>query len=123
MTLNKNYNMVHHWSLGLKNSDQSRKEGGFIILAFFVMVNSNMSDDKLERVISQIVMDLMLEAFEQGKTLSYSDICKMADVTEEQIDTDWEADNYFTINEEFVDAVQDKELRSAMIERAFSTLH
>ena len=87
------------------------------------MVNSNMSDDKLERVISQIVMDLMLEAFEQGKTLSYRDICKMVGVPEEQIDTDSEADIYFTINEEFVDAVQDKELRSAMIERAFSTLH
>jgi hypothetical protein len=30
---------------------------------------------------------------------------------------------YFTINDEFIDAVSDKDVREAMIERAFSTLH
>lgn len=86
------------------------------------MVNSSMSDD-LERIISKIVMDLMLEAFEQGKILSYRDICKMVGVPDEHVDTDSEADTLFTINEEFIDALKDKKLRSAMIERAFSTVH
>lgn len=82
-----------------------------------------MSDDNLERIISQIVMDLMLEAYEQGRTLNYRDICKMVGVPEEHIDEDLETDTFFTINDEFIDALKDKELRSAMIERAFSTVH
>ena len=82
-----------------------------------------MSDDNLERIISKIVMDLMLEAFEQGRVLSYHDICKMVGVPEELVDADSEDDMLFSINEEFVDALKNKDLRSAMIERAFSTVH
>ena len=82
-----------------------------------------MSEDNLERIISTIVMDLMLEAFEQGRVLSYRDICKMVGIPEEQVDVDSEDDILFSINEEVVDALKNKDLRSAMIERAFSTVH
>ena len=82
-----------------------------------------MSEDNLERIISTIVMDLMLEAFEQGRVLSYRDICKMVGIPEEQVDVDSEDDILFSINEEFVDALKNKDLRSDMIERAFSTVH
>jgi hypothetical protein len=82
-----------------------------------------MSEDNLERIISTIVMDLMLEAFEQGRVLSYRDICKMVGIPEQQVDVDSEDDILFSINEEFVDALKNKDLRSAMIERAFSTVH
>lgn len=68
-------------------------------------------------------MDLMLEAFEQGKVLSYKEICQMVGVPEEQIAEGSIEDEFFTLNDEFIDALKDKELRSAMIERAFSTVH
>jgi len=82
-----------------------------------------MSEDNLERIISQIVMDLMLEAFEQGKVLSYKEICRIVGIPEEQIAEGSIEDEFFTLNDEFIDALKDKELRSAMIERAFSTVH
>lgn len=78
--------------------------------------------DNLEKVISKIVLDLMLEAHEKGIALSFEDICKMVGIPE-HLAEDTETDAYFTLNQEFVDAVSDKELREAMIERAFSTVH
>lgn len=85
-------------------------------------VNTSMSD-KLEKVIGKIVMDLMLEAHEKGISLTFEDICKMVGIPEHLVeDTDPE-NTYFTLNQEFIDAVSDKELREAMIERAFATVH
>ena len=80
-----------------------------------------MSDD-LEKVISKIVIDLMFEAHDQGITLSFEDICTMVGIPGPDIPID-EADTYFTLNEEFIDALSDKELRSAMIERSYTTIH
>ena len=76
--------------------------------------------DNLEKIIGKIVLDLMLEAHAKGIALSYEDICKMVGIPEQDI-TDSNA--YFTINDEFIDAVSDKDVREAMIERAFSTIH
>ena len=81
-----------------------------------------MSDNDLERMISKIVLDLMMEAYEQGHSLSYRDICKMVGIPEEDILDDSGDDAFFTISDEFVDAVENKEMREAMIERAFSTI-
>ena len=79
--------------------------------------------DKLEYIIGKIVMDLMLEAHDRGISLSFEDICKMVGIPEHLVeDTDTE-DAYFTLNQEFIDAMSDKELRDAMIERAISTVH
>jgi uncharacterized metal-binding protein len=81
-----------------------------------------MSDD-LEKVISKIVMDLMLEADAKGVRLSFKDICTMVGIPQELVIEGSEADTYFTLNDEFIDALNDKDLRDAMIERSFSTLH
>ena len=77
--------------------------------------------DELERMISKIVLDLMMEAYEQGHTLSYRDICEMVGIPEEDIDAD--ADTFFRLDKEFVDAVKDPVMREAIIERAFATIH
>ena len=82
-----------------------------------------MSDNKLEEIISNLVVEIMLEAHEQGITLKFSDICKMVGVPEDRIDNNTESDDYFIINEEFVAAIKDKELRKSMIQRLFATVH
>ena len=82
-----------------------------------------MSDYKLEEIISDLVVEIMLEAHEQGITLKFSDICKMVGVPEDRIDNSTESDDYFIINEEFVAAIKDKELRKSMIQRLFATVH
>jgi len=79
--------------------------------------------DKLEQVISKIVMDLMLEADAKGVKLSFRDICTMVGVPVELIEENSEADTLFTLNDKFIDALTDKDLRDAMIERSFSTIH
>jgi len=79
--------------------------------------------DKLEQVISKIVMDLMLEAEAKGVALSFRDICTMVGVPQELVAEDSEADTLFTLNDEFIDALNDKDLRDAMIERSYSTIH
>ena len=78
---------------------------------------------KMEEIISEMVVDLMLEAHEQGKTLNFSDICRMVGIPEHEIDPYSEEDTHFVINEEFIAALKDKELRKSMIERLFSTVH
>ena len=78
---------------------------------------------KIEEIISEMVVNLMLEAHNQGKSLKFSDICKMVGIPEDQIEPDTEADTHFIINEEFIAALEDKELRKSMIERLFSTIH
>lgn len=82
-----------------------------------------MSDNKLEEIISNLVVDIMLEAHEQGITLKFSDICKMVGIPEDRIDNSTESDDYFIINEEFVAAIKDKDMRKSMIERLFATVH
>ena len=77
--------------------------------------------DKLEQLISEIVLLLMLDAHNKGMELSFADICKMVGIPDEDISQ--EADTHFTLNQEFVDALHDKDLRNAMIERCFSTIH
>ena len=79
--------------------------------------------DKLEQIISKIVMDLMLEADAKGVKLSFLDICTMVGIPGELVAENSEADTLFTLNDEFIDALEDKELRDAMIERSFSTIH
>ena len=56
-------------------------------------------------------------------TLNFSDICRMVGIPEHEIDPYSEEDTHFVINEEFVAALRDKELRKSMIERLFSTIH
>ena len=82
-----------------------------------------MSDNKLEEIISDLVVEIMLEAHEQGLSLKFSDICKMVGIPEDRIDNSTESDDYFIINEEFVAAIKDKELRKSMIQRLFATVH
>jgi len=82
-----------------------------------------MSDNKLEEIISDLVVEIMLEAHEQGLSLKFSDICKMVGIPEDRIDNSTESDDYFIINEEFVAAIKDKELRKSMIQRIFATVH
>ena len=86
-------------------------------------INTSMSDKELEEFIGEVVMNLMLEAYEQGKKLTYSDVCKMVGVPEEMMDSIDDSDAFFTINEDFVKALECKETRSAMIQRAFATVH
>ena len=81
-----------------------------------------MADD-LERVISKIVLDLMMEAYEQGRSLSYYDICRMVGIPEHDISEDSNEDVMFTLNEDFINAIDNKELRRARIEKAFATIH
>lgn len=82
-----------------------------------------MSNNKLEEIISDLVVEIMLEAHEQGLSLKFSDICKMVGIPEDRIDNSTESDDYFIINEEFVAAIKDKELRKSMIQRLFATVH
>ena len=82
-----------------------------------------MSDNKLEEIISDLVVEIMLEAHEQGLSLKFSDICKMVGIPEDRVDNSTESDDYFIINEEFVAAIKDKELRKSMIQRLFATVH
>ena len=82
-----------------------------------------MSEKKLEEIISDLVVEIMLEAHEQGLSLKFSDICKMVGIPEDRIDNSTESDDYFIINEEFVAAIKDKELRKSMIQRLFATVH
>ena len=82
-----------------------------------------MSNNKLEEIISDLVVEIMLEAHEQGLSLKFSDICKMVGIPEDRIDNSTESDDYFIINEEFVAAIKDKELRKSMIQRIFATVH
>ena len=81
-----------------------------------------MSDNKLEEMISNLVVDIMLEAYEQGITLSFKDICKMVGIPADKIDST-ESNEYFMLNEEFVTAIEDKEMRKSMIQRIFATVH
>jgi len=78
---------------------------------------------KFEEIISNMVVDLMLEAYEQGERLTFEDICRMVGVPEEEIDPNSEKDVLFEINDEMVKALEDKELRKSMIERLFATVH
>jgi len=82
-----------------------------------------MSDNKLEEIISDLVVEIMLEAHDQGLSLKFSDICKMVGIPEDRVDNSTESDDYFIINEEFVAAIKDKELRKSMIQRLFATVH
>tara|TARA_Y100001937_G_scaffold122503_1_gene183822 strand:+ start:594 stop:842 length:249 start_codon:yes stop_codon:yes gene_type:complete len=82
-----------------------------------------MSDRKLEELISELVVEIMLDAHEQGISLKFSDICKMVGIPEDSIDNSTETDEYFMINEEFVAAIRDKDMRKSMIERLFATVH
>ncbi len=93
------------------------------MLAFILTcINSSMSDD-LDIIISKIVLDLMIEARDQGYSLSYHDICRMIGIPEKAIEDDSKENEMFTLNEDFINATQDKEIRRAMIEKAFSKIH
>ena len=56
-----------------------------------------MSNNKLEEIISDLVVEIMLEAHEQGLYLKFSDICKMVGIPEDRIDNSTESDDYFII--------------------------
>mgnify|MGYP000868285746 CR=1 FL=1 len=82
-----------------------------------------MTDDTdFEELISNLVVDIMLEAHEQGVTLSFKDICLMVGIPADKLDSNTEND-YFILNKEFVTAIEDKEMRKNMIERIFATVH
>ena len=82
-----------------------------------------MTDDTdFEDLISNLVVDIMLEAHEQGVTLSFKDICTMVGIPADKLDSDTQ-NEYFVLNEEFVTAIEDKEMRKNMIERIFATVH
>jgi|TARA_R110001592_G_scaffold51456_3_gene158193 hypothetical protein len=81
-----------------------------------------MADD-MEKFISKVVMDLMLEAHDKGITLTFKDICRMVGIPDEIIEEGSDQDAHFVLNQDLIDALEDKDLRDAMIERSLSTLH
>lgn len=95
--------------------------GGFLLAYLFLHHKYNVSDNKLEEVLSDLVVDIMLEAHDNDIELTLSDICKMVGIPYEGV-TDGE-DAYFTVNDELVEAMRNKELRKAMIESLFATKH
>ena len=83
-----------------------------------------MKDNNLEDLITDAMLYLLLTAKENGvNTLSFEEICSMLGVDDVSLMTKIERGITFEINEEFLDKLNDPEIRKAMIESIKATKH
>jgi hypothetical protein len=83
-----------------------------------------MNDDDTEDLITDLILDLLMDAREQGvELLSFEEICLMLGVDDLSLMTEMESTNNFVINTDYIDKLQDPEVRKAMIESFKATKH
>ena len=81
-------------------------------------------DRDLEDIITEAILDLLLDAKENGlDTLSFEDVCRMLGVDDTSLMTQFEKGVSFTLNKEFLEKLNDPEVRQAMIESFKATKH
>ena len=80
--------------------------------------------DKLEDLITEAILELLLTAKENGvNTLTFEDVCTMMGVDDISLMTKFEQGIEFKLNEEFLEQLKDPELRKAMVESIKATKH
>jgi len=83
-----------------------------------------MNDDKLENTITNLILELLLDAREHGiDLLSFEDICTMLGVDDLTLLTQLEQDENYILNHEYLEKLKDPEIRKAMIESFRATKH
>jgi len=83
-----------------------------------------MNDDKLENTITNLILELLLDAREQGiDILSFEDVCTMLGVDDLSLLTQLEQDENYILNHEYLEKLKDPIIRKAMIESFRATKH
>lgn len=83
-----------------------------------------MNDDKIENKITNLILELLLNAREQGIDLvSFEDVCTMLGVDDMSLLTELERDENYILNHEYLEKLEDPEIRKAMIESFRATKH
>jgi len=80
--------------------------------------------DELEKQITHVIMQILLEARRQGlDMLSYEEVLELLGMDDKSLLTDLEKDSYLTLNTELLDKLDDPDLVEAMIESIGETKH
>jgi len=83
-----------------------------------------MSERDLEDIITEAILDLLLDAKDNGlDLLTFEDVCKMLGVDDTSLMTKFEQGTAFTLNNEYLEKLRDPEVRKAMIESFKATKH
>jgi len=83
-----------------------------------------MSERDLEDIITEAILDLLLDAKDNGlDLLTFEDVCKMLGVDDLSLMTKFEQGTAFTLNKEYLEKLRDPEVRKAMIESFKATKH
>ena len=83
-----------------------------------------MNDDKIENRITNLILELLLDARENGiDLLSFEDVCTMLGVDDMSLLTELERDENYILNHEYLEKLKDPEIRKAMIESFRATKH
>ena len=81
-------------------------------------------DRDLEDVITGAILDLLIDAKEQGmELLSFEQICDLLGVDDISLMSKIEKGMTFELNDEFLNKLKDPEIRRAMLESFRSTKH
>ncbi len=86
-----------------------------------------MADDKdreLEDIITGAILDLLIDAKEQGmELLTFEQICDLLGVDDISLMSKMEKGMTFELNDEFLNKLKDPEIRRAMLESFRATKH
>ena len=78
----------------------------------------------LEDLITDAIFDLLLEAKEKGlNLLTFEEVCVMLGVDDLSLLSKMEKGMTFQINKDFIEKLEDPEIRNAMIESFKATKH
>ena len=81
-------------------------------------------DRDLEDVITGAILDLLIDAKEQGmELLSFEQICDLLGVDDISLMSKMEKGMTFELNDEFLNKLKDPEIRRAMLESFRATKH
>ena len=82
------------------------------------------SDKDLEDILTEAILDLLIDAKENGlDMLSFTDLTKMLGGDDTSLMTKFEQGMAFQLNHEFIEKLKDPEVRQAMIESFKATKH
>ncbi len=81
-------------------------------------------DRELEDIITGAILDLLIDAKEQGmELLTFEQICTLLGVDDISLMSKMEKGMTFELNDEFLNKLKDPEIRRAMLESFKATKH
>lgn len=87
-------------------------------------IRSSLIMDELEKQITHVIMQILLEARRQGlDMLSYEEVLELLGMDDKSLLTEFEKQSYLKLNTELLDKLDDPDVIEAMIESISEIKH